>query len=392
MTKTKTLQATLALTFIATLTLAQDASAILEKYFERIGGIERLNSIQASSIKYHSINFLPKVDTSYFVTISKLPHFSRSEYYAPGKVTATSETFQNEKENVTRFYDMGMEHKGKLHTPTLSTPHHLLAIYRTKGFKKSKNETVSGKPCYGIVSKHKPPSVNSVYYFDQSTGDLVASSREDLENDITYYLDQRSINGVIVPFATEYFLNDQLINKVIYKSIEFGVDVDEKIFYARNWKSKRDKSSKYNRVEFFDQSKTDGSLPDFINHFSGQRILVDLWATWCTPCKMEFNTYDSTFYEFLAQHQVKMIFLSIDRPEKEEQWKRDIETYNINGYHAIASKKLTKSISQLIYEGATMYIPRYFLIDEKGNILSKEIRKPSSGKAFQSQIQTLLKK
>lgn len=141
---------------------------------------------------------------------------------------------------------------------------------------------------------------------------------------------------------------------------------------------------KTNKSKIIESLDTD--LFTLINHsFHGKRIFIDLWATWCSPCKIEFASYKSTFYEFLKLHRIELAFISIDKPEFEEQWKKEISDTNLNGYHILAGPLLQSSIKEVVYDSGTVVIPRYILVDEKGRLLSIDFKRPSD-ELFQAEI------
>lgn len=55
-----------------------------------------------------------------------------------------------------------------------------------------------------------------------------------------------------------------------------------------------------------------------ISDFRGQVVLVNLWATWCAPCKVEMPTLAKLQAAYAAQ-PVQVMALTIDVPEKEAE-------------------------------------------------------------------------
>jgi len=120
-------------------------------------------------------------------------------------------------------------------------------------------------------------------------------------------------------------------------------------------------------------------------NFQGKRLFIDLWATWCAPCKMEFRYYDSSFYDFMEKHKITLVYVSIDKPELKEKWKKEVKSVDLRGYHVLAGNNLQSSIKEVIYENDPMSIPRYILINEEGKILSTDFTRPSE-EGFKSEI------
>ena len=120
--------------------------------------------------------------------------------------------------------------------------------------------------------------------------------------------------------------------------------------------------------------------------FYKKRVLIDLWATWCAPCKIEFAYYDSSLYEFLKKKKISPVFLSIDKLELKDKWEREIKLLNLKGYHGLAGSTLQASIREVVFNDSLVSIPRYILIDENGRIVSVNFKRPSDP-LFRQEIQ-----
>jgi len=124
----------------------------------------------------------------------------------------------------------------------------------------------------------------------------------------------------------------------------------------------------------------------FLHHnFHGKRLFIDLWATWCAPCKMEFKYYDDSFYDFMENHKVNLLYISIDKAEHKGRWEKEVRAIGLKGCHLIAGNSLKSSINDVIYESGTISIPRYILVDENGKIVSTDFKRPSDP-LFKSEI------
>lgn len=117
------------------------------------------------------------------------------------------------------------------------------------------------------------------------------------------------------------------------------------------------------------------SLPEL----KGKKIYIDIWATWCSPCKMEFQykeKVDSLAYQF----GVTTIYISIDKEVFAQKWQSDIENFGLKGYHLLANEKLIIDIQEKIYNNNVIEIPRYVFIDANGKTINSNAPRPSNSK------------
>lgn len=71
------------------------------------------------------------------------------------------------------------------------------------------------------------------------------------------------------------------------------------------------------------------------------------------------------------------MYISIDISEQKDSWQQCIKKYKLNGYHLMASTVLQKNIQKHIYGSDEFTIPRYVLLSPKGDILHKNLPRPS---------------
>lgn len=99
--------------------------------------------------------------------------------------------------------------------------------------------------------------------------------------------------------------------------------------------------------------------------YKGKVVFLNLWATWCGPCRAEMPTIQS-LYEKMDSTKVEFVMLSIDRDRDEakvgayiEKYKYTFPVYRPSGY-------LT---SQLDIPS----IPTTFIINKEGMIVGREV-------------------
>ena len=114
----------------------------------------------------------------------------------------------------------------------------------------------------------------------------------------------------------------------------------------------------------------------------GKVVLVDVWATWCGPCKAEIP-HLKKLEEEMKGKEVAIISLSTDAIKDKEKWLKMIKDENLGGTQLFAGGP-GNEFSQY-YKVNT--IPRFLVFDKRGKIVTVDSPRPSS-----SELKTLLEK
>ena len=107
-------------------------------------------------------------------------------------------------------------------------------------------------------------------------------------------------------------------------------------------------------------------LRKLIEPYKGKIILLDIWGTWCGPCKRALENSQEE-YEHLKDYDI--IYLYLANRSSEESWKNVIKEYNVTGDNVVHYNLPTEQQAAIEhYLGVNSY-PTYKLIDRDGNIL-----------------------
>ncbi|MDR3269216.1 MAG: TlpA family protein disulfide reductase [Tannerella sp.] len=128
-------------------------------------------------------------------------------------------------------------------------------------------------------------------------------------------------------------------------------------------------------MRFVDSYEEINTLAEAIKPFNGKKIYIDVWATWCSPCKEEFKNSEA-LKKILAENDIQMLYISIDK-DRDQQWKDMIKFYNLTGNHICANKLLDTDLRKIFDQNGMLSIPWYILVDENGTIIDKHAKSPS---------------
>lgn len=110
-----------------------------------------------------------------------------------------------------------------------------------------------------------------------------------------------------------------------------------------------------------------------LNSFKGKVVVVDVWATWCAPCKAEIPYLKKLEKEFEGRDDIVFLAVSVDKAKDKQKWLKMIDEGKMAGIHLFAD-----GFSQIAESYQITAIPRFMVFDKKGNIVSTNAPRPSS--------------
>ncbi len=102
----------------------------------------------------------------------------------------------------------------------------------------------------------------------------------------------------------------------------------------------------------------------------GKITLIDFWASWCRPCRVENPNVVRVHNQF-KDKGFNIISISLDRPNQRAQWLKAIEDDKMDWYHI---SNLNYWDDPIAREYGVRSIPATFIIDENGKIVAKNVR------------------
>lgn len=119
----------------------------------------------------------------------------------------------------------------------------------------------------------------------------------------------------------------------------------------------------------FTQNDTLG-MPVSLSQFRGKYVLVDFWASWCGPCRVENPNVVKVFNQY--KHKgFTVLGVSLDRPNAKDKWLKAIHDDGLAWTQVSDLKFWDNEVARLYGIRA---IPQNFLIDPQGRIIAKNLR------------------
>ncbi|MET0244057.1 MAG: TlpA disulfide reductase family protein [Flavitalea sp.] len=150
------------------------------------------------------------------------------------------------------------------------------------------------------------------------------------------------------------------------------------------------KEIKNSKIRIF-ESATDTNFTTLLKPFNGRLVYVDIWGTWCGPCKIEMQ-YVGNLKKRFEDKDVEFVYLDMDEDNQHEQWKEYIRFYGIEGNHFRFNNQNIEPFWKEVGDkgGKTNLYPTYLIFDRNGKMIEAGAERPSSLDKLYTQIEKLL--
>lgn len=162
--------------------------------------------------------------------------------------------------------------------------------------------------------------------------------------------------------------------ETVYQTILANTSNPKIVAEAELMKDKLDAAKSLSVPDFsFDNiDDKEFKLSDYKDHL----IYIDLWATWCRPCFMEFPHMKKLAEEY-QDEKIFFLGISIDNERNKAKWKQTVKEIDFNFEQVFAGENNVVE-DTFLRQLDIRYIPRFVLIGKNGQMISAEAPTPSS--------------
>ncbi|GAA4295995.1 TlpA family protein disulfide reductase [Aestuariibaculum suncheonense] len=292
-------------------------------------------------------------------------------------------------------------------------------LERTKNFPQDYIQMEKRNIEYGYLSALNNYESNHAYYGKNPEFEVSNDFLKELEvldyNNAEDYVFSNSYNNLVGTYCSKYAkkltkssdidydvaylkavntLSNQTIKNIIcYKSAKYGITYTSDLegYYAEYVKGSADETNNKEIEESYQALRTVAKgqpSPKFMNYenvdgtttslddLKGKYVYIDVWATWCGPCKAEIPFLKEVEKEYHDKN-IEFVSISVDTQNNRDKWKEMVEEKELGGIQLLADHAFdSKFVQDYLIKG----IPRFILLDPQGNIVTANAPRPSNEK------------
>lgn len=218
----------------------------------------------------------------------------------------------------------------------------------------------------------------TAHFYEEAT---ILAKKDSIAEDIAFLKSVASIE------------NETIKNNLLFENAKYGItytdDFEEfyTIFIANstNEANNNEITKSYNKLKSVAKGEPSPTFENYENYaggttslsdLKGKYVYVDVWATWCGPCKREIPYLQKVEKQYEGKN-IHFVSLSVDKLSDHDKWQKMVGEEQLGGIQLFADNSWKSSfVEEYLIKG----IPRFILIDPNGDIVSSNAPRPSDTK------------
>ena len=112
-----------------------------------------------------------------------------------------------------------------------------------------------------------------------------------------------------------------------------------------------------------------------LTDLAGKYVYIDIWATWCKPCRAEHPYLEQLIRKYEGKN---IVFVSISTDRDRQAWEKFVKAEQLGGLQLYGGRR-----NSFVEAFVARNIPRFILLDQEGKIIEADMTRPSDPRTIE---------